>query len=291
MSDRRHLAQAAIAEALNTRLQCGLSLIDAICVYDICARLDLAVWFSDIPSMEGLYLPGARPKPAIVVTSLRPRGRQSITCGHELGHHRFNHGEQWDELIENRSDVRQYDGNEYQVDLYSAVLHMPKVAVSHALSLRKIDLTSCSPAVIYALSCWFGVGYSTLVLHLERTLEMITLSRATNLRAHRPMDIRAQILGAPSPQDLIVVDSHWSNKAIDISVGDTILLPPDCFAEGKSIAVSEGSRNWTRVDGTAPGIGRVECRKSKWAAFVRVMPKNYKGLAAYRFEEEVLDDE
>jgi Zn-dependent peptidase ImmA (M78 family) len=64
------------------------------------------VRFSALPSAEGIYSPG---KPVIVVSSLRPAGRQAYTGAHELGHHIYGHGEQFDELVEDRGKSRRWD--------------------------------------------------------------------------------------------------------------------------------------------------------------------------------------
>jgi Zn-dependent peptidase ImmA (M78 family) len=126
---RKQLAQEAIQLAMQVRIAAKVPALAPVSPVDACERLGLAVWFSDIPSMEGIYVPNAQPKPAIVISALRPRGRQSMTCGHELGHHAFGHGEQWDELIEDRNDARRFEPAEYQADLFSACFHMPKLAM------------------------------------------------------------------------------------------------------------------------------------------------------------------
>ncbi|MGA2031213.1 MAG: ImmA/IrrE family metallo-endopeptidase [Thermoguttaceae bacterium] len=137
-------------------------------VFDVCERLGISVFFQDVPSMEGIYMPDARPRPAIIVSSLRPLGRRAMTCGHELGHHVFKHGKQWDELIEERSHSRRFEPDEFQADLFSACLQMPKTAVCHAMANRKLDPDQCAAEDIFALSTLFGVSYSAFVTHLER---------------------------------------------------------------------------------------------------------------------------
>src|SRR5260221_160696 len=102
--NRRELAQIAVAQAMRVRKQLNCSLQSPLNVFDSCERLGVSVFFHDIPSMEGIYMPDAQPRPVIVVSSLRPGGRKAITCGHEFGHHVFKHGKQWDELIEERSE-------------------------------------------------------------------------------------------------------------------------------------------------------------------------------------------
>lgn len=285
---RKQLAQIAIAEAMKVRKGARYGLKIPISVYDLCKRMGVNVFFQDIPSMEGLYMPDARPKPAIILSSLRPAGRKAMTCGHELGHHVFGHGKQWDELIEDRSKARRFEPEEFQVDMFSAALQMPKIAVSHALAQRKLEADNCQPEAIFALATLFGVSYGALVTHLERTLNLIDMKRAAELSRHQPKDLRESLLGNPCPQDLFVVDLHWQDRAIDVSVGDTVLLPPGIRFEGSCAVVEEESAVRTILKASQPGIGRVSLT-SGWAEFIRVTRKDYVGLAVLRFDEEVDD--
>ncbi len=286
--NRKQLAQIAIAEALKIRKRAHYRLTIPVSVYDLCERVGVNVFFQDIPSMEGIYLPDAQPKPAIILSSLRPAGRKAMTCGHELGHHVFGHGRQWDELIEDRSESRRFEPEEFQVDMFSAALQMPKIAVTHALTQRELDAGNCQAESIFVLSTLFGVSYGAFVNHLERTLNIIDTKRATELSRRQPKDLRASLLGKPCPQDLYVVDPLWQDRAVDVSVGDLILLPIGVRVEGSCVRVEEDSGDRTIVIADQPGIGRISLA-SGWAAFVRVTRKDYRGLGGLRFDEEVDD--
>ena len=287
---RRDTAQQAIRTALKTRQQACIDLREPLCVYDLCERMKVSVRFADIPSMEGVYLPDIDPKPTIILSSLRPPGRQSLTCGHELGHHLFEHGEQFDELFEGRNDQRKNALEEYMVDMFSTMLHMPKIAVSSAFTSRSLDPLTCSHTQIFEIAGWFGVGYSTLVLHMARTLMLIPAARETSLLKHQPKDIRAEIVGVACPTNLYVADRHWTGRAIDLQVGDVLIAPRSTELEGEAIEIVEESRTRTLFKARHPGISRVSHNESSWAAFVRVMRQGYVGLAPYRFDEEVQDD-
>ena len=166
--NRKQLAAAATRKSLETRKKFGCSLWDAICVFDLAERIGLEVRFWDIPSMEGIYY--RADAPSVIVSSLRPPGRQAFTCAHEIGHHVFNHGEQFDELIEERKEARRFDPCEYQADIFAEFLLMPKGAVTRALSVRDLTADKYTPETLYAVSTWFGVGYSTFVNHMSWTL-------------------------------------------------------------------------------------------------------------------------
>ena len=122
---KKELTSTAITKAWRLRKVCGLSLDTPVNIYDFSTSQGLEVKFIDIEAMEGIYL--LADKPTIMVSSLRPAGRQAFTCAHELGHHVFGHGEQYDELVEQREPGRQFDPIEYQADCFAGALLMPKV--------------------------------------------------------------------------------------------------------------------------------------------------------------------
>ncbi|WP_339744861.1 ImmA/IrrE family metallo-endopeptidase [uncultured Rubinisphaera sp.] len=286
---RKQLAQQAIAQAMKTRKEAGFALHSIINIFDFAEKMGVSVRFCDIPSMEGVYQADAQPKPTIIVSSLRPTGRKAMTCGHELGHHVFGHGTQWDELIDNRLQSQRFEPDEFLVDVFSASLQMPKLAVSHEISKRSLDPNSCRPEEIYALSTLFGVSYGGFVTHLESTLGLINRSRGSDLAKCQPKHLRESLLGRSCPKNLIVVDTDWKDKSADIEVGDSVLLPADVKLEGTFAQIMEQNSKRTIVTAIAPGICKVST-PGGWASFVRITRKDYVGRAPYRFDEET-DDE
>jgi hypothetical protein len=158
------------------------------------------------------------------------------------------------------------------------------------LVARSLDIGTCRPEEVYALSTLFGVSYGSFVTHMERTLNLIDMHRASVLANHLPKKLRASLLGRPCPENLVVVDQHWNEKPIDVEVGDTILLPKGIQLEGDHAAVVGSNGAYTEVVARAPGICRVSS-SNDWAAFVRVSRKDYVGLATYRFDEDIDDEQ
>jgi len=274
---------------MRTRKQAQCGLQTPVNVFDLCERLGVSVFFQNIPSMEGIYMPDAQPQPAIVVSSLRPAGRKAMTCGHELGHHKFKHGRQWDELIEERNESRKFDPDEFLVDVFSACLQMPKNAVCRALTSRNLDPEKCRAEDVFSLSTYFGVSYIAFVTHLERTLNLIGMKRASELAAQKPKDLREALLGEPCPQNLVVVDLGWEERAIDVETGDSLLLPAGVVLEGNRVQVQASTISRIVISAMTPGIARVS-HPSGWSAYIRVMRKDYVGRAPFRFDEETDDD-
>ena len=236
--NRKQLVLDAAAKAVSVRRKAKIPATSPINIFDFCEKQGVSVLFQDIPSMEGIYMPDASPKPAIIISSLRPAGRKAMTCGHEFGHHLYGHGHQWDELIEERNQSRKFEPEEFLVDVFSSCIQMPKTAVSNALSVRKIDVNKISPEEAFNLSCYFGVSYSGFIHHSERTLNLLPMKQASAILKKQPKEIRADILGETCPQDLVVADLNWLDRAVDVEVGDSIILPAGTGTEGISAKIA-----------------------------------------------------
>jgi Zn-dependent peptidase ImmA (M78 family) len=289
MHNREKLAQAAVVKALQMRTRAGYPVRDPLSVYDLAGRLDIEVRFVDIPSMEGIYK-GPR-HPTILLSSLRPPGRQAYTCGHELGHHALGHGAQFDELIDERSQERRFDPKEFQADCFAGTLLMPQMAVRRAFSLRGWDPATCSQESFYTIASWLGVGYGTLIHHLWKALNMLDMRRARALLREQPKDIRGTLLGRECRGNLIIADCRLDSRAIDPQVTDLLLLPPNVRLEGRCVTLLEQDGKRTIACAVTPGIGRVAAERSEWSAYIRVSRQQFVGRAQYRFEEEVKDAE
>lgn len=284
---RPALARVATIRALRIRRAAGLRLLDPVCVYDLAERLGLEVRFWDVPSMEGVYCVAATP--TIIVSSLRPPGRQAFTCAHELGHHVFGHGDQLDELVEDRSEARRLDPKEFQADCFAGALLMPRPAVSRGFSVRGWEPATCPPEGFYVVATWLGVGYTTLIQHMHRALGMLDGARAEELRRRNLAAIRARLFDGNCTGNLIVAAASWSGRAIDAHVADVVLLPPHARLEGHCAEIRKTGDTGTVAEAIRAGLGRVVTEASDWSAYLRVSRRSYVGRAKYRFEEDVDD--
>ena len=272
------MVHGAFAAALRMRKNAGYRLDEAICVYDLAERLGIEVRFTDIPSMEGMLY--CNPDPVIIVTSLRPLGRRSFTCAHELGHFHYGHGTVVDELVGKSPNVG-FDPKEFVADCFAGALIMPKLAVERAFSLRNWSIERSIPGQIYTVSNYFGVGYSTLVHHLSKSLRLLPASRAEELLKVGPRKAQAQVIGWKSEDKAWVVDPHWRGRAIDVEVGDLILVQGKTGFEGSCLEGIEcfGRRRLFRA--CQPGLGRVYNTEG-WSAFVRVSRREFVGRSIFR---------
>ena len=281
MIARDVLARRAVTEALRLRRRHGRSLEDPICPIDLALHEGVDVRLEPVSSLEGMYTPDV---PAIVLGSLRPRGRRAFTCAHELGHHVFGHGFRIDELLDDGASADATDDAEFAADRFAAALLMPKLAVLHAFDLRSWPIASCTAEQAFIVAGLFGVGYTTLVGYLAGTLHVITRSTSDELRKQAPKATRARIAGRDCPRGLVIVDDWWSGRPVDAEVGDLVLLPAGASASSNVMQHVSGCL----FTATAPGAGRVH--REAWELPVRVARANYSGLATYRHLEEVDDD-
>ncbi len=264
----------------------GIALNVPLCVFDLVLSLGVDLWFKAIPRLEGLY--SKDPGPAIVISSLRPAGRQAYTGGHELGHHAYGHGTCIDEMIdEGRSDECE---EEFLAECFAGFLLMTKAAVLRGFSDRGWAPATATPHQVYTVASWLGVGYEALVTHMQCNLRQLDRRRGDALLKTSPKKIKTALLGANCPEHLGVADDHWQDRAIDIQVGDWVLAVTGAVAEKPCVTLVRDDQFGSVLRAMAPGLGRIVDERSGWSSFVRVSRKEYAGRGRFRHEPEEDDD-
>lgn len=284
MMNRRQVALEATAKALALRRRLGYHITDAVSPIDAAEKLGIDVRLVDFPSMEGMYVSGAAS--AILLSALRPPGRRHYTCAHEIGHHEYGHGDQFDELVEEQTQLHREDIKEYQANTFASFFLMPKTAVEHALHVRTLTYADLTPTIAYALANWLGVGYATLVQHLFYSLTAITTEKWSELRALQPKQIRERLVDGASAQGLWVVDKHWRGRALDVEVGDSILAPTGSHHEGLGLVPLAPEDQRQLIRAVAPGLARIVMPHDGAAVFVRISRKTFTGRSCFRFEDD-----
>jgi hypothetical protein len=279
------LAMRATRAAARLRADLGFGPADALCPFDVCDRLGLVVWLVGVPTMEGMYAPS--PRPTIIVSAERPAGRRSYTCGHELGHHVFAHDARLDELVEDTSAG--WNPEEFVADRFSAGLLMPKLAVESAFARRGWSLAPPHAEHIYVVAHDLGVGYTTLVSHLERTLRCVSASTAYALRKLSLPRLRSKLAGFRVEHDLVIADEHWGRRSIDIEVGDIVVLCTVAIFNGK--CARHETQPIPHLQARTPGKGAIKLSHARSPTEVRVSRRGFTGLARYRHLEDVADEQ
>ena len=163
---------------------------------------------------------------------------------------------------------------------------MPKMAVERAFAVRNWSADYPTAAQIYVISGYFGVGYSTLVHHMWKSLRLLSGSHAENLLKVSRRKAQAQALGWETERTVRIVDPHWNGRPIDTEVGDLVLVRENSEYEGSCL---EDARCVRTVDALyracQPGIGRLSAATG-WAGYVRVCRRAFVGRSIFRHLEE-----
>ena len=284
--NRNTVARRAIFEALQMRKQAGYGLDSAICVYDLAQRLGVEVRFLDLPSMEGMYY--NVPRPHIVISSLRPVGRRAFTCAHELGHLCFNDGTHIDELTVHLKNPHR-DAQEFAADCFAGALLMPKMAVEKAFAVRGWTISECTPEQIFAVSNYFGVGYTTLIYHLRSSLNLLSHYRVEELLKIPARSAQNLALGWETTKTAWIVDRNWIGRPIDVEEGDLIFVRGKVCIEGRNVEHLADKHGGRVLRALSSGISRLE-ESSGWSAFIRVCRREFVGREIFRHLEVVGDE-
>ncbi len=280
---RKQLTLRAAGLAERVKIDCRIVRTAAVDPILVTERRNCEVRLMSLPSLEGVYSP--KPKPVVVLGSQRPAGRRAFTCAHELGHHEFKHGARLDELNDGRHQ-RNKDPDEFLADMFAAFLLMSQGSVRRALKDREIQTKSLVPMQIFQLASCFGVGYGSLIDHMTWTLELLTLRQREDLLKIQPKELKAKFGGSPQ-SEVIIVDKLWKDRAVDLEIGDTLVLHEGIVLEDNfRLAYQDTIDGQETFKATAKGYVRAFDESSDWAVNIRVASKHYQGLARYRF----LDD-
>lgn len=291
--NRTELAKQALEKSLEIREEYGYDFRSPLCVYELAEKARVTVRFIDDVSMEGVY--AALVKPKILISSLRPAVRRVFTCAHELGHHFFGHGSTIDEL-QDEVESGEFQPQEFLANTFAGFLLMPAQGVKRAFSSRRLDIRTATPEQMYGVACSFGVGYETLIGHLEYSLKLLTTDRATILRRTKLPKIRVRILNSNIPGHLIVVDRNYLLTTVDAEAGNNaepgnlVILPEGATSDGDQVELIERGPNGTLYRAVRPGLARVTLPTNDWGVVVRVSRYQYAGLAQYRHLEETPDE-
>lgn len=277
-------ARLALRRAIEIRKRLGIPTDHAVCAVDVASQLDLEVWYKPLPSLAGMYSGGS--DPTIIIGSDRPAGYQASTCAHEIGHHVFGHGTKVDEYVEGAGRGRAQDPDETLANLFGGHMLMPHAAVARVFALRGWSIASPAPEQVFIAAGHLGVGYQTLVHHLRWTIRSIAGPVFDHLLGIQAKSIRQSLAGRPTPENLFVVDRHWSDRPVDLVVGDLAFLPADSRIEGNAVKTVDRSADRVTIRAMRRGLARAEDARADWSSFIRVMPKCYDGAAVHRHLED-----
>lgn len=281
-----HLARSAASAALKLRHRGGIALTDPASPIDIAEKIGVQVQFLRTKSMEGMFVES--PEPQILLSTMRPTGRINFTCAHELGHRWFGHTAHVDVQSGHSPLLLADSEDEFQANAFASSLLMPKTTVQHGFVRRSTSPSTATPRQILAVAHWLGVGYSTLVHHLQRSLRLIDAGPAKALLTLQPKQILRPEINRDITGSAFVVDRAWTNKALDMEVGDVAIVEGAASVNGACVSVVEREENRTLVKAIAPGTGHID-GGAGWSTYVRIRRYQFEGRSIFRHMEEEPD--
>ena len=283
---REDLARDAIAAAARVRRKARLSTGDPVPIFDLVQSMGIELRFAALASLEAMY--SSSPRAVIVVSSLRPAGRQRYGCAHELGHHVFGHGMCIEEFKSGQLRGDFFDEREFLAEVFAGALLMPKSSVTIALRRRGLGLDSLSPEQAYALAAWFGVGYTTFLHHVRSGLRLTTSSTVAPLLRTPTAIVKQRISGIITRGEVVPIDRFLGDRAVDVATGDLIVVFDEVTFDGPSLRVLTSASDRVVLIADAPGLFLLQ--SPAWSALARVCRREYAGRAGYRFLEETADE-
>ena len=281
-TNTKWLSTTGIHEAGVLRRINGIGLTEPLNVYDLILKMGLELRFQDLPSLDGMYFKDTNP--LIIVSSLRPLGRKSFTIAHEIAHHYFDHGNVVDEV---KDETDKFQPEEYLADIFAGSLLMTKTAICNTCKLRKWNASVLNPIQLFTLSCFFGVGYETLINHMLYTAKLLRKENSVALLRAKVKNIKQSIIGEECTTGLTIIDEFWRMDNIDIEVGDLVLLPHNSSALSDNAMFIKTINEGMLYKVTKPGIINITINGIIDAVNLRIMRKNYIGRSIYKNLEEV----
>ena len=219
MTTPKQLIRSATLQALRVRARAGYALDRPFDVYEATTALGLELQFVEMPSLEGMYISSRSPQ-RVLVSALRPAGRQRVTAAHELGHHVFGHGTTVD-LVDDKHPTSSRD-EELVANHFAYTILMPRRAVTAGFLSCGADAGNPAPVDVYRVASWLGVGYRTLLNQMRHSIGLLSESRFRALERTSAAEARLQ-LGAPSPSgDLWALDEQWAGTSVHAQLGDYV---------------------------------------------------------------------
>lgn len=281
---KKNHARLAIGTASRLRAEMGYQPWDSVCPYDIILEKSIELRFLGMRSMEGAYIQKGKAK-AIIVSALRPYGRQLFTAAHELGHEIFDHGTMIDDVTElDKFDKR--DPREFLADSFASALLMPQSLVERVFTSQGYSLENPSPIHCYLASGIIGVGYTTLVSYLQYSLRTISPELGQVLRRKTPAAIRNLIVGEVCPQNIFSVNESWMGRPVDLQLGDYIMTNHPLNCDSSYLSSSHRLLGGEFIyEAMRPGTTICSAESTGWNSLLRISSARFEGWYGNKYEE------
>lgn len=279
MSDPTHLARQSLRAAMQLRRHLSIPREVPVCAFDVAKMIGADVRFLDAPSLEGMLVRDPGLRVLLPSTRHRPKARILFSCAHEIGHHQLGHGTKVDRYLSGESG--QFDDEEYLADSFAGHLLMPRPAVLSQFERRGWSAHHPSELEVFCVAGELGVGYETLLTHMNVVLGLISNNERAVLKKHSPKSIRASLFGAEDLDPVLILDQHWSNQVIDLEVGDNLFLTKGCEVASDLLEVVQQDSQFVICRARHAGQERINTLNSECT--LRVARKHYTGPFQNRY--------
>ena len=285
--DREDLARLAMARAVHTRFEAGFEHDNPVPAWVLAERLGVPVRFVDI-DFEGMYR--REPSPRIVVSVQRPLARRNYTCGHELGHHIFGHGASLEALNDRAADGDRENPDEVLANSFAAHLLMPVLGIRAAFARRGTSPHIATPETFLAVATEYGVGFETLINQVTYAFKELT-ERGRNDLLGGYQALRQALVPDNQLGPIALVDRHTRTPTLDIEVGHLVIAPADASPDDPALTLISATNDGRVYQATHRSALEISDTRKNWCVTIRIAPKNFVGLARYRFLADDTDDD
>src|ERR1700680_1425415 len=219
-----HGSIQALRAALECRVKYGIALDTPCDIYELISQNGLSLRFMEVTSLEGLYLVDGKAG-EINVCAHRPSGLQKFIAAHEFGHHVFGHGAKIDRELDYKERFSSFPEDEKLAEMFARFLLMPLRAVHKGFKNIGAVLDNLQPTDVFRVSCWLGVGYSTLLHQMRFSLHILQSGDFERLMKTKPQQIKASLepsQGRFGRDELWPMDSSWNGHRVHARVGDVL---------------------------------------------------------------------
>lgn len=200
-------------------------------VYDAIARLNVALFFTHLDGLLGVYL--REPSPGVLVTTERPQSQQRFTAAHELGHHYLGHRPSLDREedmlrrapFQARTDD---DPQEIEAEAFAAVFLLPRWLLDwHCERQAWTDLDLRDPVNVYQLALRVGTSFKATVWTLHR-YDVFDRATARVMADFKLKHVKQEILRGYEPEnyrgDVWLVTDKDAEMRIEGGPGDLVVV-------------------------------------------------------------------
>jgi Zn-dependent peptidase ImmA (M78 family) len=281
MSERIALARQALRAAMQLRRSLSIPREAPVNAFDVAQMLGIDVRFLDTPSLEGTFVRDPGPRILLPSTKHRPKARIAFSCAHEIGHQQFDHGTKADRYWEDGQRQEGFDPVEFLVNAFAGHMLMPRAAVLDGFARRGWSAEKPTALQLFVVAGQIGVGYETLLTHLNVVLEILPDGDREELQKVSPKAIKSELVGTTWAGPLTIVDEAWKCVPIDLEVGEYFVAPR--VVEARCGLITSCGDHGSRLLFTATKSGVADLKIGGETIVLRVARQHYVGPYSNRY--------